>query len=94
MKTTTISKETYPLLYKGWLMIQLDSGAINRHEPQKHSFETAERPDELAIAEAQLAQLSDEELETFCIGEESESYGLQDKYGLDEANYIFVEWFG
>ena len=93
MKTTLISAESFPLLYKGYLMIQHDHGVLNRLETDC-PFQTAERPDEVRIAEAELSVLTDEEFATFCIGAADEQEALQEMYQLNEADYIFTEWFG
>lgn len=74
-------------------MIQHDNGAINRLE-EDAPFQTAEHPDELAIAEAELQALTDEEFATFCIGSALEQETLQEMYQLNEADYIFTQWFG
>lgn len=94
MRQTLVSAETYPKLYAGYLLIQLDNGAINRNDPRSQEFMTAETPESLAIAEAELKALSEEDFQTFCLGSDDEHYELMDKFLLDEVDYIFTEWFG
>ena len=89
---TLINAETYPLLHKGRMMIRQDNGAVNRYENEQEFF-TREPVETLMIAEAQLAALSDEDFETFCIGSAADQDELLGDGTLSEADYLFTEWF-
>jgi len=94
MKTTIVSKDTFPLLFAAWMMIRHDNGMVNRYEPADERFQTAELPETLQVAEAELSALNAVDFETFCIGEESEKDALLYKYSLETSDYVLNVWFG
>lgn len=84
--------EQYPTLTQAYLIVRHDMGAINRLEPTTVLPNYNSRP-LLEAAEQELKQLTPEELETFCIGENSEAAELLYKYNLVISNNLLNEWF-
>ena len=89
-----ITKEDYPHLWEACQVICYDNGAVNRYHPEKTEFELNIGPKGAETAEHGLSQLSEDDFETFCIGEESDQTEIRERIpGLQIASNILNEWF-
>ena len=65
--TVQITAQTHPTLFRAFLYIDYDSGAINRFEPEAKFYSIpAKFVPLIEKAEQQLLDLSEEDLKTFC----------------------------
>jgi hypothetical protein len=73
-----VTAEDFPALHKAFEIISHDGGAGCGYPdyavPEHHRMQ-------LGLIEAALAELDDDELDTFCIGEESEQIAIRDRDG-------------
>lgn len=77
-----LSIENYPNIKKATLSMAYDNGCINSQEPESQSLDRADQvlqnwPEaRLDNVEHDLAKLSEDQLNTFCCGEEVEAANL------------------
>jgi hypothetical protein len=85
---TVVNTRTHPALTKALSLLFLDKGSRPLDEYELH-----ETPEQADHAEKGLALLSDEELETFVTGEESERKALNKAHHLGMAEMILEGYF-
>jgi hypothetical protein len=98
-ESVKITKEDYPHLWEACMVIVYDNSGVPTPycplpDPKDKEFELNIGPKGAGIAEEGLSQLSEDDFETFCIGEESEQIEIRDRvFGLRIASSVLNEWF-
>ena len=69
---TALSSKSHPNLFKALLIVAHDNDMINRDNPEPEAIISRKDSDTCAKAEVAVAKLSEYDLETFAIGEETE----------------------
>jgi len=90
----TVTKESYPTLFKAFQAMQNDNGI----SVESTYVVPAEWAHLVKDAEKALAQLTEEELETFCIGDQDEAANVivpkyEDKIPIDTAGRLLNAFF-
>lgn len=86
-------KEKHPTIYKALLHIAYDSGCINRIDPKESLPSTPSFYDNRLVELEMTAGRIGDELETFCIGEETEINELIVKYDALYFGDFLNDWF-
>lgn len=87
-----ITRESYPTLFKAILLCYYDSGMVNRLEPVPEWIDAPRfLTVELDIAEMQLKNLSESELDTFCTGEWGDIGKLIELHVMHTAHYVLQD---
>lgn len=77
MESVIVTPENYPSIFKAFREIDYDNGAVNRFELEQTCYGVPyAHATSLIECEAALALLSEEEMATFCTGEEDEGLAL------------------
>lgn len=88
----TITIESHPKVFAAFRNIDYDNGAVNRLEPERKQYTIPERFDALTIrSEAELADISDTDLDALCCGEEREQELLNPRYPYTDR--LLTEYF-
>lgn len=91
----TITRETHPKLFNAMLLIDYDSGAVNRFEPASTEYHVPEPWEPyIAVAETALGTLTQQEYETFCCGDCADQEKIERRSGaLQKASQFLNTWF-
>lgn len=87
-----VHKEFYPKVYQALWLVYADNmpGQIREN---KEYFDIETNYARIHKAEQELSQLSPEQMETFCSGEETEIETLRDNLGLHTAHQMLLDFF-
>lgn len=91
-----VTRESHPNVFSACMMVLQDTGGVNSREPAPESFTLPYygNSKDFDGIEAALAGLKYEELEAFCIGEESESRKIaRDNIYLVLFSCVLNNWF-
>lgn len=89
-----ITPESHPYCYKALSLVAHDNGMVNRMETiESHMDIPQSHVPFLPLAEAELAKLTEEELDVLCTGDHDSIIDLQDKYGLTDSFTLIGDFF-
>lgn len=92
-----VSATHYPNVFRAFIEILYDNDGINREEPEPKAIEV---PDAfvpfLKDADGCLGVMTEEEFQTYCVGEDTEREAIRELYDSDgrAADIILSGFFG
>lgn len=95
MALLLITADNYPRVFELLTELSCAMGAVNRHEPQRTGFGIPPRfAIDLDEMEDPIEHLTNEEIQTFCDGEETEVAEIAGRsHGLTRANELLNAMF-